>query len=467
MKRQTYLDFISELLPEQDFLNFQKFYKERVKKSIKIIYYRIEKKSNLEYLKGNNWNIIEPDLTTNKKPINDVLFIEKEDKQTLWANFLHQTWFYYVQEMAAGASAQMLPLEKNDLILDLCAAPWWKTVQLADKLLNLWRWNVIANEPSNQRRKVLIYNLNNTWVTGYDGTFLWDMLPEEFDKVLVDAPCSWEWMQYKNDKTVNFRDEKSAEKLSKLQFQLLESWLKALKINWTIVYSTCTLNPLENEWVISRILEKYNDEVILENVEIDQKSIGIKEYKWKELLSEENMQKVARFWPHIQHTGGFFIAKIKKIKSIPYGKTVDKRIEKKWILDTSADLQNRVRKYLNENRWIEKLEGFKFIASDQAVYVTSENFEIPKVFIEKIWIPIIKISFSKERIPQQWLATIFWSYAKFNTVTLTDKELQIIIDKYQIEKKVEKKNIPFIIWKRLEKGCIMLKQTWDILKWKL
>jgi hypothetical protein len=126
-----------------------------------------------------------------------------------------------------------------------------------------------------------------------------------------------------------------------------------------------------------------------------------------------------------------------------------------------------VRKYLDENRWIEKLEGFKFIASDQAVYVTSENFEIPKVFIEKIWIPIIKISFSKERIPQQWLATIFWSYAKFNTVTLTDKELQIIIDKYQIEKKVEKKNIPFIIWKRLEKGCIMLKQTWDILKWKL
>jgi hypothetical protein len=41
------------------------------------------------------------------------------------------------------------------------------------------------------------------------------------------------------------------------------------------------------------------------------------------------MQKVARFWPHIQHTGGFFIAKIKKIKSIPYEKTVDKRIEKK------------------------------------------------------------------------------------------------------------------------------------------
>jgi tRNA A22 N-methylase len=83
MKRQTYLDFISELLPEQDFLNFQKFYKEKVKKSIKIIYSRIEKKSILEYLKGNNWNIIEPDLTTNKKPINDVLFIEKEDKQTL------------------------------------------------------------------------------------------------------------------------------------------------------------------------------------------------------------------------------------------------------------------------------------------------------------------------------------------------------------------------------------------------
>ena len=93
-----------------------------------------------------------------------------------------------------------------------------------------------------------------------------------FDKVLVDAPCSWEGMQYKYDKNVVYWDQVGAEKLAKLQKELLLSWLKALKVWGELVYSTCTLNPYENEWVISYVLEQLWDRVELINVDIKWKS---------------------------------------------------------------------------------------------------------------------------------------------------------------------------------------------------
>lgn len=94
---------------------------------------------------------------------------------------------------------------------------------------------MLANEPSNPRRKALIFNLNrcgmlNTAVSAYDGTQIGDLASEAFDKVLVDAPCSGEGMQYKHDKSVQLWDQKAAEKLAKLQFQLLLSGIKALKV---------------------------------------------------------------------------------------------------------------------------------------------------------------------------------------------------------------------------------------------
>ena len=94
---------------------------------------------------------------------------------------------------------------------------------------------MLANELSNPRRKALIFNLNrcgmhNTAVSAYDGTQIGELAPEAFDKVLVDAPCSGEGMQYKHDKSVQLWDQKAAEKLAKLQLQLLLSGIKALKV---------------------------------------------------------------------------------------------------------------------------------------------------------------------------------------------------------------------------------------------
>jgi len=84
-------------------------------------------------------------------------------------------------------------------------------------------------------------------------------------------------------------------------------------------------------------------------VPIDQKSKGFARFKDQIFLSLNDSEKVARFRPHIQHTGGFFIAKIKKIAPLPYEKSEDKRTFKESLLNTSSELQEQVREFLDKN----------------------------------------------------------------------------------------------------------------------
>lgn len=432
MKKIAYLDFIRDLLAdESEFQAFKTYYQQRLLKSIKIISSRIKKSDLLPYFYEQNWVLKAPDFSFWPLCYDDVCYVEKEDTKSLGAYFLHQWGFFYVQEVSAGLSAQVLSLEKWDKVLDLCAAPGGKTIQLADQLLKLWWGYVVANEVLNARRKALIFNLNrcgmlNTAVSAYDGTQIGDLAPEFFDKVLVDAPCSWEGMQYKHDKTVHIWDQKSADQLAKLQVQLLISGLKALKVWWTLVYSTCTLNPFENEWVLSEVLSTFWKSLELQEVPIDQKSKGFARFKDQIFLSLNDSEKVARFRPHIQHTGGFFIAKIKKIAPLPYEKSEDKRTFKESFFDTSSQLQEQVREFLDKNWWIQRQTGFSFFASQHAIYLTNFAYSdlSKKLFIEKFWIPIFKIGYSWERVPQQGLAMVLGNYAEKNTLEITSDQAQ-------------------------------------------
>jgi len=117
------------------------------------------------------------------------------------------------------------------------------------------------------RLKQLFENLDrmgakNTIVTNYDGRYFKNF-GEIFDKILLDAPCSGEGTAYKTDDALKYWNLKNINRIAKLQFQLLESALMCLKVGGEVIYSTCTLNKLENEENIEKILEKYG-----ENIEI-------------------------------------------------------------------------------------------------------------------------------------------------------------------------------------------------------
>ncbi len=207
----------------------------------------------------------------------------------------HLVGNFYIQELAAATSVHILSegkIHEDDfVILDMAASPGGKTTQLSEQYPNAF---IIANEPTRERIPQLLQNLDrmgsaNIGVTLYPGQYF-TKTPETFDRILLDAPCSGEGTLYKGTDATKHWHIKNIKTISRLQEKLINAAIIALKVGWEIVYSTCSMNLLENEWVLESITKKYPG------------------------TFEVLFQK--RFWPHIDHTGGFFVAKIRKIAHI-------------------------------------------------------------------------------------------------------------------------------------------------------
>ena len=448
MKSISYLNMVKEILNESEFFEFEKCYNNPVKKSIKILNHRGYKnnKSDLHNIIysafSNERDLSEPDFSYNWNKYNDVLFATRKENlksASLWSHFLHQAWLVYVQEMAASLSVQMLEIQKWDYVLDMCAAPWGKSVQIADRLED---WFLISNEIDSWRKKALESNLHrcgifNVWVINQDWCVIWDKLPKTFDKVLVDAPCSWEWMQYKSDKKVRQRDEKKSKKLSDLQIQLLISWLKALKVWGELVYSTCTTNILENEYVVSEVLKEYWDKIELLPVPLDEKSDWICSWRENEILSPENAKKVARLWPHVHWTGGFFIAKFSKIQSFWTEWNEVKNLRHN-TQDSSAKASEWQMWEKFSTWWISPISDLDFFISKYTVNIAprsliQSHFE-NKISNIEIWLPIFKIledkkNNSQKLIPLVWIAQVFGHLATQNVLEISDEQLELLMEK--------------------------------------
>jgi 16S rRNA C967 or C1407 C5-methylase (RsmB/RsmF family) len=235
MKKISYLAMVRALLPEEEFLQFEQCYTQPVQKSIKILKSRIALTAFQAEVAKDGRTLQEPAFSFTGKKYDDVLFVEKQDKQSLGSHPFHQEGYFYVQEMAAGLVAQVLEVQASDVVLDMCAAPGGKSVQLGDRLLqDPGGGLLIANEVHPARRKALQANLErcgiwNVLITEYDGRQLGNLLAGQCDKVLLDAPCSGEGMQYKSEMKVYQWNEKASRKLAHLQRELLFSGLRALK----------------------------------------------------------------------------------------------------------------------------------------------------------------------------------------------------------------------------------------------
>lgn len=159
--------------------------------------------------------------------------------------------------------AQALQVNEGEQVLDLCAAPGGKSLVIAHSLKDsgeLW-----CNEISQDRRLRLKRNLDHFVipeqrerfkVKGMDGGQAGMKYPEMFDKILVDAPCSGEKHLLLDEKELSYWTLKRSKALGQRQYALLCSALLALKPGGRIVYSTCSINPIENDLVIERLVEK-------------------------------------------------------------------------------------------------------------------------------------------------------------------------------------------------------------------
>jgi len=216
--------------------------------------------------------------------------------------------YYYLQEAAAQLPAQILNPETTDIVLDMCAAPGGKTTQIAQIMQN--KGIIMAVEQNPKRLESLKSNvermgIENTIIFRTDAKNL-QKSKVLFDKILLDAPCAG---NYATDSYwFKKRDIQGIKKSAETQKQLIKAAINLLKKNGTLVYSTCTLEPEENEQNIQWMLNNFN--VKLEQIDSDMGDEGLTNVFGQKLSNE--IKKCKRFWPHKTNTEGFFIAKIRK-----------------------------------------------------------------------------------------------------------------------------------------------------------
>lgn len=182
-----------------------------------------------------------------------------------------QGYATYVMDSASIRAAQALAVQPGDSVLDLCAAPGGKTLVLAEMLDG--RGSITANELSRDRKMRLLKVLDDhmpselrevVQVTGFDGNQFGLKKEGAYDRVLLDAPCSSERHLLHEDPAMADWKESRTKQLAMRQYSLVCSALLALKPGGTLVYSTCSISPLENDGVIERLLKKKGDQVSLD-----------------------------------------------------------------------------------------------------------------------------------------------------------------------------------------------------------
>ncbi|KAI9266718.1 S-adenosyl-L-methionine-dependent methyltransferase [Phascolomyces articulosus] len=276
------------------------------------------------------------------------------------------------QEAVSMVPPLLMDIKPHQSVLDMCAAPGSKTAQIIeavhanDSLNELPSGLVVANDADAKRSYLLVHQLKrmqspcfiatNHDAADFPGVRLTDETgtitgPLRFDRVLCDVPCSGDGTIRKNEKIWIQWSQDGALELHSTQIQIFLRGAHLCKVGGRIVYSTCSLNPIENEAVVAEVLRRSKGALELRDVsdqlvELKRKpglqtwKVMTKDGKYLNSIedlqdnSNNNLQKgkfpksmfppdnanelhldrCLRIYPHLQNTGGFFVAVFDKIK---------------------------------------------------------------------------------------------------------------------------------------------------------
>jgi NOL1/NOP2/sun family putative RNA methylase len=220
--------------------------------------------------------------------------------------------YYYIQDLSSCIAVEELEIhDESDLVvLDMAAAPGGKTTHIAQKLNN--KGAIFACELNSNRLASLLFNLSrcfvqNTIVLNIDAEEV-DKLELQFDRVLLDAPCTCEGIIMKDNSRKKSRNLVDLETCSSRQKKLIISGFNALKPNGILIYCTCSFAPEENELIVQYLLNNRKD-ARLEPLNYGMNGLT----SFSKHQFDEKMVFTKRFYPHIHSTNGFFIAKIRRL----------------------------------------------------------------------------------------------------------------------------------------------------------
>ena len=241
-----------------------------------------------------NWlKVMKPDLrkrleemgfeVSDGKLCADALYVKGSE---LIENKLYKHGMFSVQDESSQFAACMVDPKQGDLIMDVCAAPGGKTLAMAERMNN--RGKIIASDIYRRKLNIIDKEAERLGITivetrPWDATVVDSNYEQKADRVLVDVPCSGLGVVRRKPE-LKYR-ERTDEKdlLPKKQLAILSASSKYVKPGGVLVYSTCTINPYENQRVIGEFLKKNDD-----------------------FTKEEMIQLL----PNVNGTDGFFICKM-------------------------------------------------------------------------------------------------------------------------------------------------------------
>lgn len=225
---------------------------------------------------------------------------------------------YIIQGASSLLPVMALAPQENERILDMSAAPGGKASHIAAVMKNTGV--LFANDISKDRIKAVVGNFHrlgvvNSVITCMDGRKYPNVMTG-FDRVLLDAPCTGTGVVAKDQSVKTSKDEQDIQRCYNLQRQLLLAAIDCVNAKSSsggyIVYSTCSILPEENEWVIDYALRKRNVKLVDTGLEFGTEGfVNYRQYRFHPTL-----KLTKRFYPHSHNMDGFFVAKLKKFSNL-------------------------------------------------------------------------------------------------------------------------------------------------------
>lgn len=246
---------------------------------------------------------------------------------------LHRTGRITRQEAVSMIPTIALEIKPGEIVLDMCASPGSKTTQIAENLQN--RGLVIANEIANNRINTLVSNIQRhgnktSMIIQHDGRHIPKILNPGFDKILVDVPCTGSGTTRKNPEVWKKWLPSGGQSLHNLQVELLRKAINLTKPGGRIVYSTCSLDPIENEAVIAEVLRDNTVEILSP----------------KDILKSIPFDEGFTEWPKLDDSGG---------------EDNDLKLEKSMLPPTEKFIIDSLKKCVRI--WNDKIDGSGFFIS--------------------------------------------------------------------------------------------------------
>lgn len=342
---------------------------------------------------------------------------EEEHNLALGNTDIHLSGCIYVQE-----ASSMLPpialepaLSNSTYVLDMASAPGSKTSQLSALMNN--QGVLVANELSSSRLKVLAANMKrmgvaNCALSHFDAAIFGDYMFESFDSILLDAPCSGEGTVRKDaDALKNWSIDSNID-IAAVQKKLIRSAFLALKPGGTLVYSTCTLTPLENQQVCDALLDEFTDAI-----KVDPLSS-----LFPDADKATTPEGYLHVWPQIYDSEGFFIARFIKTHSVDN----DQQKYKKGAFPFSPSdhkLQKSFIDYINTHFGLNESLPGQLMSRDKELWLFPDGFQPieNKIKYARLGIQLGTTHKNGVRLEHEF-ATALGKYATKNTYAMSDSD---------------------------------------------